>query len=437
MRPDPLLPVSQEQPWYRWLSSSIVFDVGIALGGVVIARFMSGVTQILLARWMGEADFGVYSMAYALLTPVIVITGLGLDTWLLRQSSDEARLPTAISQVFSLRLLSSLALMGITILVIEATMPEEVPPLILLMAGISLVFELLLMTAHIALRAQLRNQATALLQMLVAALLLLLCWLAWLPDAPLLAVTGYRLLSMGVGVLLLLWLLRESLHFFWQPAPMLAMLGQARAFVISDILAAISLRADLTLVALFLGSAATAIYSPALTIITMTYIIPTVAWQVLLPVISRQRQASNLRGFRWTLGLTLAGSVLYGLLWVVVLGWQAEWVVQMLYNNQYGDVVPLLHITSLMPLFKSLAFCGAMVMVAGDRHVLRTKLQAIGSAFNGLSNLLLIPLFGLLAAAWINMLTQAILVVVYSYGVWVTLRHWNEPGSEPHGAVQP
>jgi O-antigen/teichoic acid export membrane protein len=77
---------------------------------------------------------------------------------------------------------------------------------------------------------------------------------------------------------------------------------------------------------------------------------------------------------------------------------------------------------SLIPLLKSLNFCWALIMVVRDEQVLRTKLQAVGAGVNGLGNVLFIPLFGLVGAAWVNLGTEAVLLGCYAYGSWIALR---------------
>ena len=60
----------------------------VAVGGTVLARMLSTVTQIVLVRRMGIEDFGLYTTLFALLSPVIIAASLGLDMWLLQQSKD-------------------------------------------------------------------------------------------------------------------------------------------------------------------------------------------------------------------------------------------------------------------------------------------------------------------------------------------------------------
>jgi O-antigen/teichoic acid export membrane protein len=393
---------------------------GVAVAGVILARLLTSLTQVVLARLMGVADFGAYTSVYTLLGPVVMIASLGLDTWLLRQSGAGAALDRYIAEVFSLRLLAVVALMVVGVpAVLVGGDPAITLPLTIL-AALGLICELLLTTAFTVLRTQIRNHAAALLQVLVAGLLILLLWLFWDDRAPLIAAAGYRLLAGIVGVALMIWLLRRTLRLVLQPRDLLNMVKQARVYFASDLLANVTAKADLTMVALLMGAVAAGTYSPALTIINTTFLIPTVLWQVFLPVLARQEPGS--RGFRWTMGVHLAGNVLYGLFWSAVIFWAAGPIVHLLYGPQYRGAVPLLQIMSLIPLLKSINFCLAIYMVVRDRQGLRAVLLAVGALVNALGNLAAIPLFGLAGAAWVNLGTEMVVFLCYGYGAWVAWR---------------
>lgn len=398
----------------------VAFNLGIAVFGAVLARLLGSVTQFVLARWMGIDGYGLYTSVYTLLGPVIVIASLGLDTWLLRQGGNPAILGLAINQVFLIRLALSLVLMLVAVPLMLTSNEPGLTLSLVVIAGLGLVCELLLTTANIALRAQIRNVAATVLQASAAILLLGLILVLWHVHSSVLAVAGYRLIAGIFGIILLAWLLRRTLRVEWEPGKLRASIRQSRVYFISDILSAVALKADLTLVALFLGTLAAGTYSPALTIVNTTFLIPHVMWQVLLPVASRQPVGS--RRFKMIVSLALLGSVGYGLIWMGAFTFGAEQIVHLIYGAQYLGAVPLLRIMSLIPLLKSLNFCWVLIMVARDEQALRTKLQAVGAGVNGLGNLVVIPFFGLIGAAWVNLGTEAVLMGCYAYGSWVALR---------------
>lgn len=404
----------------RRAALSVALNLGVAVFGAVLARLLSSVTQFVLARWMGIDDFGLYTSLYTLLGPTIVIASLGLDTWLLRQGGNIETLDLAINQVFLIRLVLSLLLMLVAVPLMLLSDEPGLTLLLVLIAAAGLACELLLTTASIALRAQVRNVAAALLQALAALAMLVLILVLWNAHSSVLAVAVYRLAAGLFGMGLLVWLLRRTLRLEWNISKLRASIRQSRVYFVSDILSAVALKADLTLVALLLGSLAAGTYSPALTIINTTFLVPHVMWQVLLPVAARQPVGS--RRFKLIVSLSLLGSLLYGVIWAFALNFGAEQIVQLIYGTQYLGAVPLLRVMSLIPLLKSLNFCWVLIMITRDRQVLRTKLQAVGAGVNGLGNLAIIPFFGLIGAAWVNLGTEAILMICYAYGSWVALR---------------
>jgi O-antigen/teichoic acid export membrane protein len=141
---------------------------------------------------------------------------------------------------------------------------------------------------------------------------------------------------------------------------------------------------------------------------------------VLLPILSRQPVGA--RSFRTILIFATMGHVVYGIGWAIVLWWNSELLIRVLFQASYLDAVPLLQIMSLIPLIKGVNFCTTLIMVARDQQVFRTKLLSVGAIFNVTANLIGIPLFGLVGAAWVNLATEVVLLVCYGYGAWRTIR---------------
>ncbi len=407
--------------WHKRASFSMMVGIGIAVAGGAFTRILGSVTQVLLARLMGPVSFGVYTTLYALLGPVIVLSSLGLDTWLLRQGGNLQTLNDNISKVFSLRLLMAALLIPAGSVIVLTRNEAGITPLIVMMASISLTCDLLLMTGYTALRAQVRNWASALLQASVAVLLITFILLFWNSDIPVLAATSFRVSAGLLGVAALIWLLRQHLHISWQVPHMLDILKQTRVFLLSDVLAHITLSADLFLISFMLGALAAGVYGPALTIINATFLVPRILWQALLPIIAQKQHTP--RKVSLMVGLGLLASIGYGLFCASMFYWQAEWIIHKLFGEEYHNAVLLIQIMSLITLMKSINFGSVTLMVAYDRQVLRTKLQAIAAVVNVVGNLICIPMFGLLGAAWVNVATETTLLIGYGSGAWYTMLH--------------
>lgn len=404
--------------WRATLGLRATLAVGMAIGGSVLARLLYPVIQILLARLMGFSQFGLYTALFALLSPVASAATLGMEPWLLRQSG-KPELAASIGDVLAIRLgVITLLVLGAAPL-LALTHRASYTPALVAMAGATLVSETLVTTADAALRSQARMLAAALLQVGIAAAFFGLVWFAWRPGASMVTAVAYRTGASLIGLGWAWWLLR-AIRPRWNPGRWWSILKQTKLYYVSEILATISLKADLTLIALLAGSTAVALYGPGLTIINTTFLVPAIAAQIILPLISRQRFGSP--KYWITLQLGVVCSLAYGLLVAGALFWSAPLVVRLLYGAEYSGTVPLLQIMCLIPLLKSLNFCWATLMVAHDQQPLRTRLQTVGALFNPLANLIWIPLFGVAGAAWINLATEFLLMLCYGYGAWLTVR---------------
>src|SRR3989344_2677075 len=101
--------------------------------GQVILRSIDVVIGIaslaLITRYLGQSGFGHYTTVYAILQLFVVIIDLGLYLTLLREisSSEETRVPAITNNIFTIRIVSSAALLALAILTISLSpYPAEV-----------------------------------------------------------------------------------------------------------------------------------------------------------------------------------------------------------------------------------------------------------------------------------------------------------------------
>lgn len=418
---------SQQPSRFRQLLG-VFLHLTISVGGLIVARLLTTVTQMILARRMGLEDFGIYTSVYTLLGPAIMIASLGMDTWLLRQSNNIENFNRYISEVIWLRVFSTILCLAISIPFIVFDGDTPITFTITVLAAFSLFFELLLSTSYTILRAQLRNYAAAGLQVLVSAMLILMVWLMWSDDSPVVLVTSYRVFTSLVGVALMFWLLRHTVRFVWNIKAFWNIIKSARLYFTSDLLANVTGKADLTLVTILLDTTAAGTYGPALTVINTTFLVPTVLWQVFLPMMARQQVGS--RGFRSIMWLNILVNGLYGIVCTVMVTLAAPQLIDILFGHEFIAAVPLLQIMSLIPLVKSFNFSLTIYMVVRDRQGLRTSMLAISAIFNVIANLVILPIYGLTGAAWVNLVTEFVTFACYAYGAFLTNR-----GAREHSAA--
>ena len=169
------------------------------------------------------------------------------------------------------------------------------------------------------------------------------------------------------------------------------------------------------LLSLFHGDAATGIYSAAYTLIFSVAAISNVINTALFPTLSRQSML-NPGALPAVYGRSLKLLMIIALP-IAVGGWAVTpQLVGALLGAQYAASAQVLRVIIwVVPFMFASEFLGYVVVIAG--HEKRgARAIIISSSANVLGNLLLIPRFGLPAAAIMTVLTEVVLVLQY---VWM------------------
>lgn len=402
--------LSSNRARFAWFLSSSVLSI-------IVVRFVSMATQILLARVMGPSDFGIYTSLFALLSPATIAASFGLDVWLLQQSNHPHNLHKAIGRSLSLRLYACSLVMAVSVIVLSIWR-SEFSMVLLCLAAVSLTGDLLITTTDSALRSQIRSQATTILQGASALLICIPILFAWYYNYPFSVEYAIWIRTFGIsaGVCGAWWMIRNHWSIQWQPQQWMKIINQAKIFFASEILANITLRADLTLIALLLTTDDTALYSPALLFINTTFLVPQIAAQILIPIVIKYDYVTS-RLYK-VVRLSYSISIFYGMIWFIIFFSYSNWLIDIFYGQEYAKVSLLIKTMCLIPLLKSLNFVSTSVMVARKSQLLRTKLQIWGALFAILANVMLLPVFGVTAAAYVNFGTELILTCSYAFGAY-------------------
>lgn len=385
--------------------------------GYLIARFLGITTQIFLARKLGTEGFGIYTALYATLNPVIVVTNLGLDTWFLKQSSNQKFITKFTSRIFETKMLLLFVLLLILLPFIRHHY-YYLDILIVIFVLLSVLADTFLTTADTVLRSSARTNESISIQITVSSMLLFIISIDHHLDV--LSIFVYRLITVSIGSLISYWLLRSIIHWIWQPRQWVNAVKLSRFYFISDIMAFLTLRVDLFFISLLLPTIDAARYAPALNIINTTFLIPGIVSAILLPIMVKQSAKS--KEYKKIVLASIALSIIYGLICFSIISWQSAWLVHLLYGANYSESVKILQIMAIIPLLKALNFCWTTLMVANDHQPLRVRLQLVGAVTSLVGTFVIIPIGGVIGVAWINVLTEVSLFLAYGYGALRTYR---------------
>jgi O-antigen/teichoic acid export membrane protein len=393
------------------------------ISATVLERVLRAVALILIARQVGPAAFGQYTASLALVTILSVAFGLGLDVWLVRNGyrhGDQDLLAQHATTCLLLRIgLGLLWLAGMAALAPWLDGGAYPAPIFWLLA-LAVWFEEVANMVWGAFKAALQNQT--LLRFVVLGQAIFVGAILALMGAGVRQVMIYVWLHVVVAGLIAMTAVYWQVRTFgwqWSPATLGPTLRAALPFALSAGLSMIHGRADIALLAFWLGEEAAGVYAPAVSLAVSLTLIPTAIFYVIVPVLSRDYTerpawaritADRLIWANAGLGVLAGGGLVVA----------AQPLVTLLYGPAYHATGLLLAILGGVLAARFLSLALAAVLVAVDRQSTRVVVQAVVATLNVGLNFWLIRQWGAPAAAWVFVLTEWVLVIGYA----ILVRGW-------------
>lgn len=391
------------------------------LSATVLERLLQAVVLILVARQVGPDAFGQFAACLALTKILSVGFGLGLDIWLLRngyRNDDHNELARHGTTCLAIRTGLGLLWLGGIVLLAPWLDPGAYPPALLILTAVGVWFEELANIVWSTFKAALQNQI--LLKFITLAQATLLVAILFLMASGVRAVEVYVWAYVVVSALHALVAIRWQVWTFgwrWQPGDLWPTLRASVPFALSTSLAMIYGRADIALVAHWLGERAAGLYSPAVSLANALALIPTAVYFVMVPILSRLYTEEPARADRMTIHLVRV-SIGVGLAAGAGLAVVAQPLAQFIYGSAYTVTGDLLAVLGGVLAARFVSMMLATALVAYGLQAQRVVVQAGIALLNVGLNVWLIRRWGLPAAAGVYVFTEWVLVIGYALLVW-------------------
>ncbi len=399
-------------------------NAAAGMASQVAIKLLSFAFTVLVIRRLGVSTYGQYAAVMAFGALFVSFADLGLSTYTvrevarLRDREDGPQLVRSLlADVLLLRLILATCAAGLILLMGWVTGRPSAMMLGLALGAIGLIiyggqgaYEAVVVGSErldwLA-GARVLQQLTFVLLGAVVLLLglgyhsLLLANIAGIIVLTAVTVRGARRLGLRVGV---------PNVARWGP-----LLVAALPFGLIALTLGLSYKFDTVLLNLFKGDEATGIYSAAYTLIFSVVAISNVINTALYPSLARQAMLNPaalpaVYGRSLKLLMIIALPITFG-------GWAVTpQLVETLLGPQYVASIQVLRVLIwVIPFMFASEFLGYVVVIAGhEKRVARAII--ISSSANVLGNLLLIPIYGVPAAAIMTLVTEMVLVTQY---VWM------------------
>lgn len=416
--------------WHRAASAISLLWLATALGAG-----MAFLTQALLARELGPADYGLFTSSLAMVTMVAPLAGFGLAQFWLKVYGSEGWAANRWLRP-SLRFLTVTTGLTMGIIVGWAGMgapADAAGTLVILLPVVLGILAASLIATK--LRLEERHGALALWQLatpgsrlVVAIVLLLVPGLAGSGVA-----IGFSVISLGVAALAApqMWaMLRGEMalrghgprpadagHGALDPPRAWSVWSQAWAFGLSAVLYPVFFQISTVLVKYFDGNVQAGIFGIALAVMTAIYLIPSTVFQKYLLSKQHRWAVHDPKKFwlvyrRGNLAMLVAG-VLLGAMVALL----APWAIPLAFGEKYRAVVPVLLVLAwCVPIrFMSTGVGSALL---SERHM-RYRVFAMGlsAVVVIVLNVLLIPSRHEIGAAMATVVGEAVLLSALYVGV--------------------
>lgn len=397
---------------------SISNKVLALLFGSSTAQLLKVITLLLLARHLGAEAYGIYVALLSVTTISAIIFNLGLNTWLIREVTyDQQTLSKLTGTTLAIKVIFGLVwLMLLSSLFRWLALPTFPPSLVRLMAVV-VWFDSVLITGLTVFKAFLRNYLVSVFEASVAFSLLI--------GTVLFIYSNSVDLEFYIQIRLCIFLISSSVAWlliwrWWGLHVKLSQIGQILRqvfpFASSEMLAWLSTRADVTLIAFILGSYYVGLYSPSVSLISALYFIPGAIFWVMVPILTNLFTTNSPQFTHVSKTMTVLLGVLgLGLTVAVMVG--SNLFVDLL-GPTYTASKTILGVISFVLTFKGISFAMAIILVSVGKQASRTTVQTVSVLVNIILNLMVLQIWGITGAAVVYVITEAILMAGYIWYAW-------------------
>ena len=394
----------------------ILANAGYRLLADVGSKLASVVFFVVMARELGNEQFGVFAFGLAFVTLASTLANFGQDQILTREvARDHGLLDGYFANTLAIKLVIAGVSLAVTIGIAAAAGLDSVTRDVTILLGLAVVLELLMSTCFASYQAFERLEYIPVALISQRFLTAVVGIAALLRGAGVVAVAGIYLAGALVGFLLAIWLLFDRIARprlavdtrSWWPLMRAALpIGLAGVFAI------VLFRIDTVMLAAYKSKDVVGDYSAAYRLFEATLFVSWSVGSAVYPVFSRLTPSTEPSvGFVYERSVKLVTALTLPLAaGAAVL---AAPVVDVLYGEQYEDAASALRLLAPAIALYPVCYLGGYLLVSQNRQRVLTVVYGVVALVNILLNLVLIPTLSLDGAALGTSISQLLVAIAF------------------------
>lgn len=389
-----------------WLFFDKILRMGVGL-----------IVGVWVARYLGPEQFGVFSFAQAFVGLFGAIAGLGLQGIVVRDivrdpSGKEETLGTAAA----LQFVGGLIAYGLILVTIFWLRPDDaLAKVVVAILGSMMLFK----ASEVAVywfESQVLSKFTVWVQNVVFLVFAAIKVMLLLLNVPLIDFAWATMAeALVVALLMLIMLSQRGLRvrqFRITVARAKSLLTDSWPLVISGVAVLIYMKIDQIMLGQMIGDEAVGIYSAAVRISEVWYFVPMAIVASVFPAILEAKKRSEEQYYRRL-------QRLYDLMvWLSIcialpMTFLSTPIVTLLFGDAYIAAGAVLAVHIWATIFVFLGVASGQWFLAENRQVLSLQRTVLGAIVNVILNIVLIPGYGVLGAAWATVVAQLSAALIF------------------------
>ncbi|TSC87719.1 MAG: O-antigen transporter related protein, partial [Microgenomates group bacterium Gr01-1014_7] len=379
-------------------------------------RVISFLYIIYLARTLGVSDFGLLTVALAYFSIVSSIADFGFNRFLIREvAKKKSRAPELLWNIVFLRLFLTSLFFAIFSLALYLLDPDKVRVSLILLATLAILPQSAALTFDAIFVGFQKLQFSA-ISIFISGLSTALAGLILVGNGfgPTGAISAL-IFGQIIYILTLILFLYKTKALIFSPVNLSiikkALIGSL-PYGILGILGLLYFRIDTVMLAYIKGSFETGIYGVAYKFLEAVTVIPSAFFASIFPALAKM-QTSDVAQVKRLYFKSL--KIMVGLGILVLLGYifVLPQIIKTLLPN-YGLSIKAIMILSLSIPFMFAQVPGVGVLLSSDKYLKSVLwLSILTLSFNVILNLIFIPKYGYLAAAWVTVASEILTLLVF------------------------
>ena len=354
---------------------------------------------VVMARKLGDAQFGVFTFALSLVTLVTVLADFGQNTVLVREvARDRGQVDRYFVNNLALQLLLAVPALGLAVAIVLAGGKDADTRAVVALLGVAVVFELLRGTCFAVFEAHERFvyiPIALITQRLVGNAIAVAALLAGAGVVTVAAIyLGGAVLAFLIAFgLMVRYVVRPRLRI--EPRIWGALMRAAIPLGLAGVFGTVLFRVDTAMLAVYEPKSVVGEYGAAYRLFEATLFLGWASGAAFYPVYSRLERPELARVFERSIKVVAAASFPVGVGAAVL----ARPAIRLFYGSGYDQAIDALRLLGPAIGFYGIAFLAGLLLASRHRQRILTLIMGVAAIENILGNLVLIPAFSLNGAA--------------------------------------